>query len=278
MATVPLAPLVTVPVAAQWTGAATATVSGCVPGTKAGQSTGTCAGTIGPVTVELWRDAAGDGVVQVGPDTLAASLPLTGGLASFAFAAPLEPTVQNRFTVRVVDAQGVAGPGTSVPSIWQSDAATAVGVLSVMPGPGTLTVSVPFTGDAEKPAGFVPANQKNAAMVEQSTASAKALQDEAAHLPKLEAFLQRYLQALSAGSVNALQTEAAQCLQQRALAWNGGGTVNDAVALSQWLQLFAHEAALSVHARNWAKALHAAAASEGGLAGRLALFCAGKLE
>ena len=166
VATVPLAPLVTVPVAAQWTGAATATVSGCVPGTKAGQSTGTCAGTIGPVTVELWRDAAGDGVVQVGPDTLAASLPLTGGLASFAFAAPLEPTVQNRFTVRVVDAQGVAGPGTSVPSIWQSDAATAVGVLSVMPGPGTLTVSVPYTGDAEKPAGFVPANQKNAAMVE----------------------------------------------------------------------------------------------------------------
>ena len=103
-------------------------------------------------------------------------------------------------------------------------------------------------------------------------------QDEAAHLPKLEAFLQRYLQASSAGGVNALQTEAAQCLQQRALAWNGGGTAGDAVALSQWLQLFAHEAALSVHARNWAKALHAAAASEGGLAGRLALFCAGKLE
>jgi hypothetical protein len=166
VATVPLAPLVTVPVAAQWTGGATATVSGCVPGTKAGLSTGTCAGTIGPVTVELWRDAAGDGVVQVGPDTLAASLPLTGGLASFAFAAPLEPTTQNRFTVRVVDAQGVAGPGTAVPSIWQSDASTAIGVLSVMPGPGTLTVSVPYTGDAEKPVGFVPANRRNVAVIE----------------------------------------------------------------------------------------------------------------
>jgi hypothetical protein len=164
--TVPLAPLVKVPVAAQWTNVATATVSGCVPGTKAGQSTGTCAGTIGPVTVELWRDAAGDGVVQSGADTPVATLSLTGGLSSFAFVAPLEPTVPNRFTVRVVDAQGVAGPGTAVPTIWQSDAATAVGVLSVLPGPGTLTVTVPYTGDAEKPTGFAPANQKNAAFVE----------------------------------------------------------------------------------------------------------------
>ena len=162
----PLAPLVTIPVAAHWTGAATSTVSGCVPGSTAGRATGTCAGTIGPVTVELWRDAAGDGAIQSGADVIVATQPLTGGLSSFAFVAPLEPASSNRFAVRVVDAQGTAGPATAVPPIWQSDVATTLGTLSVMPGPGTLTVSVPFVGDTEKPPGFSPANHRNAATVE----------------------------------------------------------------------------------------------------------------
>ena len=102
-------------------------------------------------------------------------------------------------------------------------------------------------------------------------------QAEAAHLRKLEAFLQRYLQPLSAGGANALQAEAAQSLRALALLWNGGEG-GAGPAPQRWLQLLSHQAALSAHARNWAQALSAAAASGGGLAGRLALFCARKLE
>lgn len=111
-------------------------------------------------------------------------------------------------------------------------------------------------------------------------------QADAAHLPKLQAFLQRYLQPLSGGDASALQTEAAQCLRQLALLWNDGKAVvegdagGDASqpAPQRWLQLLSHQAALTAHARDWAQRLTAAAASGGGLAGRLALFCAGKLE
>jgi hypothetical protein len=111
-------------------------------------------------------------------------------------------------------------------------------------------------------------------------------QADAAHLPKLEAFLQCYLQPLSGGDDSVRQTEAAQCLRQLALLWNDGKAVvkGDAVgdasqpAPQRWLQLLSHQAALSAHARDWAQRLTAAAASGGGLAGRLALFCAGKLE
>ena len=102
-------------------------------------------------------------------------------------------------------------------------------------------------------------------------------QAEAAHLPKLAAFLQRYLQPSSADGANALQAEAAQSLRELALLWNGGEG-GPGAAPQRWLQLLSHQAALSAHARNWSQALSAAAASEGGLAGRLALFCAGKLE
>jgi uncharacterized repeat protein (TIGR03837 family) len=115
-------------------------------------------------------------------------------------------------------------------------------------------------------------------------------QADAAHLPKLRAFMQRYLQPVSAGDAGALQTEAAQCLRQLALLWNDGevaveldtgvyaGGDASQPAPQRWLQLLSHQAALLAHARDWAQRLAAAAASEGGLAGRLALFCAGKLE
>jgi uncharacterized repeat protein (TIGR03837 family) len=111
-------------------------------------------------------------------------------------------------------------------------------------------------------------------------------QADAAHLPKLEAFLQCYLQPLSGGDDSVRQTEAAQCLRQLALLWNDGKAVvegdagGDASqpAPQRWLKLLSHQAALSAHARDWAQRLTAAAASGGGLAGRLALFCAGKLE
>jgi uncharacterized repeat protein (TIGR03837 family) len=107
-------------------------------------------------------------------------------------------------------------------------------------------------------------------------------QADAAHLPKLQAFLQCYLQLLSGGDAGALQTEAAQCLRQLALLWNDGKAVVEGDASQpapqRWLQLLSHQAALTAHARDWAQRLTAAAASGGGLAGRLALFCAGKIE
>ena len=102
-------------------------------------------------------------------------------------------------------------------------------------------------------------------------------QTDAAHLPKLEAFLQRYLQPSSADGASTLQAEAAQCLRELALLWNGGEG-GPGAAPQRWLQLLSHQAALSAHARDWTQALRVAAASEGGLAGRLALFCARKLE
>ncbi len=163
----PLAPVITMPGQAQWTGAATATIAGCVPGpTTVAPAPGVCAGIPGSVTVEVWRDVNADGTVSPGVDTIVAAQPLTAGIVSFSFAVPLEPTVENRFVTRVQDARGVFGPVVAVPSIWQADVRTTPGVLSVLPGPGTLTITVPFTGDMEKPAGFAPANQRNAAIAE----------------------------------------------------------------------------------------------------------------
>ena len=167
VAAAPLAPVVTLPGAPQWTGASAATIAGCVPGpTTVAPAAGTCAGIPGSVTVEVWRDVNADGTVSPGVDTIVAAQPLTAGIVSFSFTVPLEPTVENRFVARVQDARGVFGPVVAVPSIWQADVTTTAGALSVLPGPGTLTIAIPFTGDMEKPAGFAPPNQKNAAIAE----------------------------------------------------------------------------------------------------------------
>lgn len=167
VASAPLAPVITLPGAPQWTGAATATIAGCVPGTTTvAPAAGTCAGIPGSVTVEVWRDVNADGTVSPGVDTIVAAHPLTAGIVSFSFAVPLEPTVENRFAARVQDARGAFGPVVAVPPIWQADVTTTPGVLSVLPGPGTLTIAIPFTGDMEKPAGFAPPNRRNAAIAE----------------------------------------------------------------------------------------------------------------
>lgn len=85
-------------------------------------------------------------------------------------------------------------------------------------------------------------------------------QQDCAHWPKLEAFMQRYLQGLAEGC--------ARPLERLWRAWNAG----DADALD-WPAAAAQEACLRAHATRWAERL----AGQEDLATRLVRFCESKL-
>ncbi len=85
-------------------------------------------------------------------------------------------------------------------------------------------------------------------------------QEDAAHLAKLDAFLERY--------VHGLPREAAEALRAFFHAWNRGGG-----AAARWPALLAHLPAVAAHNRRWAEAL----ASQPDLATNLVNFCANGL-
>ncbi|OGA18438.1 MAG: hypothetical protein A3H32_19195 [Betaproteobacteria bacterium RIFCSPLOWO2_02_FULL_63_19] len=93
-------------------------------------------------------------------------------------------------------------------------------------------------------------------------------QKDAAHLAKLEAFLERYC----AG--DGLQTGLAESLRSLWFGWNGSGWDAAGSAGRAWSELAAHGDVLRGHAHRWA----AKAAAAGDLAKNLAKFCQDRLK
>jgi uncharacterized repeat protein (TIGR03837 family) len=86
-------------------------------------------------------------------------------------------------------------------------------------------------------------------------------QDDAAHWPKIEAFLARYTAGLPAG--------AAVALAAFWRAWNRGEALAET-----WPAFWRHAAELNAHARSWATGLE----EIGDLASNLAKFCSEKSQ
>jgi uncharacterized repeat protein (TIGR03837 family) len=91
------------------------------------------------------------------------------------------------------------------------------------------------------------------------------LQQEGAHWPKLEAFLELYCEGLPG--------DAASALRGLWRAWNAAGDAPVQVDAT-WTPFWAHRAGLEAYARTWAARLAAA----GELAEKLAQFCQDKLK